>query len=123
MTMVSMISEGPKDGYSQLVRELQAEFRCGDVSAVADRIIGAEAADFHWEARVGERYLGRHFGFDLEADEAGDELARVAILSFLARRWHVGMCLVDGEGRAVEMLWLRSFAERGEAEIAFLQAR
>ena len=123
MTMVSLISDGPKDGYSQLVRELQAEFRHGDVGELADRIVESEAGDFYWEARVQERYLGQHFGLDDDADHAGEELARVAILSLFAGRWHVGACLVDGEGRAVGLLWRRSFEGRAEAEAAFAGAR
>ena len=123
MTMVSLISDGPKDGYSQLVRELQAEFLHGDVGALADRIVEAEAADFYWEARVRERYLGQHFGLNDDADDAGEELARVAMLSFFARRWHVGACLVDGEGLSAGLLWRRSFARRSDAEAAFARAR
>jgi hypothetical protein len=123
MTMVSQISAGPKDEYSQLVRELQAEFRHGDVGAMADRIVEAEAADFYWEARVRERYLGQYFGLDDGAYEGGDELARVAMLSVFAGRWHVGACLVDGEGRAAGLLWKRSFAAFPEAEAAFARAR
>ena len=123
MTMVSLISDGPKDGYSQLVRELQAEFLHGDVGALADRIVEAEAADFYWEARVRERYLGQHFGLNDDPDDAGEELARVAILSLFAGRWHAGACLVDGEGRAVRLLWRRAFAGFADAEVAFARAR
>lgn len=123
MTMVSTMGGRAGDGYSQLVRELQVEFRHGDVWALADRIVESEAADFYWEARLRERYLGQHFDADMEADEAGDELVRVAMLSFFARRWHVGICLVDGEGRAVGLLWLRNFEGRAEAEAAFARAR
>lgn len=123
MTMVSTIGGRARDGYSQLVRELQAEFRHGDVRALADRIVESEAADFYWDARLRERYLGQHFGTDVEAHEAADELVRVAMLSFFARRWHVGACLVDGEGRAAGLLWLRSFDGRVDAEAAFARAR
>ena len=123
MTMVSLISDSPKDGYSQLVRELQAEFRHGDVGVLADRIVESEAADFYWEARICERYLGQHFGFDDGADNAGEELARVAFMSFFGRRWHVGACLVDGEGRAVGLLWRRGFGSASEVERAFARAR
>jgi hypothetical protein len=123
MTMVFQISDGPKDGYSQLIRELQAEFRHEDVGLLADRIVESEAADFYWEARIRERYLGQYFGFDDGADDAGEELARVSILSFFGRRWHVGACLVDGEGRAVGLLWRRSFDGASEAEGAFGRAR
>jgi hypothetical protein len=123
MTLISAIEGQVEDGYSQLVRELQAEFRHGDVVALAGRIVESEAADFYWEARVRERYLGQHFDFDGGSDEAGEELARVAMLSFFARRWHVGACLVDGEGRVAELLWRRSFEELAEAEAAFTGAR
>jgi hypothetical protein len=123
MTMVSLISVEHKDGYARLVRELQAEFRHDDVSVLADRIVESEAADFYWEARVRERYLGQYFGLDDGAYEGGDELARVAMLSVFAGRWHVGACLVDGEGRAAGLLWKRSFAAFPEAEAAFARAR
>jgi hypothetical protein len=123
MTIVSLISDGPKDGYSQLVRELQAEFQHDDVGALADRIVESEAADFYWEARVQERYLGQYFGLDDDADDAGEELERVAFLSVFAGRWHVGAGLVDGEGRAAWLLWRQSFAGLPEAEAAFERAR
>ena len=123
MTMVSLSSASRKDGYSQLVRELQAEFRHDDVGVLADRIVESEAADFYWEARVRERYLGQHVDLDDDADDAGEELARVAILSVFAAQWHVGACLVDGEGRAAGLLWRRSFAGLAEAEAAFARAR
>jgi hypothetical protein len=123
MTMVSLISVEHKDGYSRLVRELQAEFRHDDVSVLADRIVESEAADFYWEARVQERYLGQHFGLDDDSIEGGEELVRVAILSIFAAGWHVGACLVDGEGRAAGLLWLRTFEDFVKAEAAFAMAR
>jgi hypothetical protein len=123
MTMVSANMGRLEDGYSQLVRELQAEFRYDDVDALADRIVESEAADFYWEARVRERYLGQHFDYDGDEDGLEDELARVAILSFFRRCWHVGACLVDGEGRAVGLLWRRSFGYLAEAESVFASAR
>jgi hypothetical protein len=123
MTVISLISLGSNDGYSQLVRELQAEFRHGDVGGLANRIVESEAADFYWEARVRERYLGQHFDVDENADGFDEELARVAMLSFFARTWHVGACLVDGEGQACALLWRRSFGSFGEAEAEFTQAR
>jgi hypothetical protein len=49
-------------------------------------------------------------GFGDDDDER--ELSRVAILSFLAGRWHTACCLVDGEGMAVDLLWKRSFDGR-----------
>jgi len=123
MTMISGISTGAVDAYSRLLAGLRTEFGCEDVGALAERIVAAEAADFHWEARVEERYLGQYVGLDFSCDDVEEELSRVAILSFLAGRWHVGVCLVDGEGVPIDMLWLRTFDGRGEAGIGFLEAR
>ena len=72
-----------------------------------------------------ERYLGQHFDVGLGVDEDDIELARIAILSFLGGRWHAGMCLVDGEGRAVDLLWKQSFeagTRRRRRSIARLSA-
>ena len=115
MTMISTISNGRCDA---VVDALQAEFG----AVMAARIIEAEAADFLWDARVKERYLGQHFdvGFGFEEDET--ELSRIAILSFLGVRWIAGTCLVDGEGRAADLLWKESFDDREEAEAAFERA-
>jgi len=89
---------------------------------MADRILEAEAADYLWEARVKERYLGQHFdvGFDDSEDER--ELSRIAIVSFLGGLWYAASCLVDGEGMAVDLLWKRSFETRAAAEAAFDRA-
>lgn len=106
------------NGREHVVEGLRAEF--GAIQAA--RILEAEAADFLWEARVRERYLGQHLdvGFDLEEDEL--ELSRVAILAFLDGRWHVATCLVDGEGSAVDLLWKRCFDDLEQAEAAFDRA-
>jgi len=112
MTTISAIENGRCD---MIVDALRAEFG----AIVAERILEAEAADFLWDARVKERYLGQHLDDDFGISDGGGELSRVAILSFLAGRWHAGMCLVDGEGRAVDLLWKRTFDGREEAEAAF----
>ena len=101
------------------VDALRAEFG----AVLAERIIEAEALDFLWEARVRERYLGQQIGWEFDDGEPFQELSRVAILSVLDGRWYTGMCLVDGEGAAVELLWKRQFQSRGEAEFELLRAR
>lgn len=85
----------------------------------ASRILETEAADFHWEARVRERYIGLHSDDDFGT---GEELSRIAILSDLGGQWHAGVCLVDGEGCVETLLWLRSFAGLDEAESTFDRA-
>ncbi|HEX8240513.1 MAG TPA: hypothetical protein VF574_12305 [Allosphingosinicella sp.] len=115
MNMMATIGRG----CDAAVGALRAEFG----TVLAERIIEAEALDFLWEARIRERYLGQQIGFDFEDDDACQELSRVAILSTLDGRWYTGMCLVDGEGAAVELLWKRQFESREEAEIELLLAR
>ena len=115
MTMISVISNAWCDA---VVDALQAEFG----AVLAARILADEAVDFLWDARLKERYLGQHFDVGLCSDADEVELARIAILSVLASRWHVGVCLVDGEGAPVDMLWKQSFDGREEAEAAFDRA-
>jgi len=88
-------------------------------SVVASRILEAEAADFHWQARVRERYIGQHLDEDFGS---GEELSRIAILSDLGGQWHAGVCLVDGDGEVETLLWLRSFASFEEAQVTFDRA-
>jgi hypothetical protein len=123
MTIISAISGGSGDAYARLVEGLRMEFGCADVGALAERIFEAEKAEFHWEARIQERYLGQHFALDLIADDAGDDVSRMAILSFIADRWHAGVCLVDGDGCAIDLLWLRSFERHDDAAELFARAR
>ncbi|HET7316418.1 MAG TPA: hypothetical protein VFI88_03205 [Sphingomicrobium sp.] len=123
MTIISAVPGGSGDAYAQLVEGLRLEFGCADIGAIAERIFDAEEVDFHWHARVQERYLGQHFPMDFGDEDAADELSRMAFLSSVAARWHAGVCLVDGEGCAVELLWLRSFDGRVEASEAFERAR
>ena len=88
-------------------------------AVIASRILEAEAADFHWQARVRERYLGQ---YNDDVFGAGEELSRIAILSQLGGQWHVGVCLADGDGEVETLLWLRSFSSIDEAESAFDRA-
>ena len=115
MTMISAISGRACDAR---VEELRAEFG----AIVADRIIEAEVLDFLWEGRISERYLGQHVAA-IEEDDLPEDLSRVAVLSSIAGQWHVGLCLVDGEGAPVDLLWKRDFDGREEAEVALRRGR
>ena len=115
MTMISAISTRACDSR---VEDLRAEF--GGI--LADRIIEAEALDFLWEGRISERYLGQHVAA-IEEDDLPEDLSRVAVLSSIAGQWHVGLCLVDGEGAAIDLLWKRHFDGREEAEVALQRGR
>ena len=115
MNMMSAIGRGS----DAAVDALRAEFG----AVLAERIIEAEAVDFLWDSRVAERYLGQQVSGELDDEETSQDLSRIAILSVLDDRWYVGVCLVDGEGTAVELLWRRHFHTCGEAEVEMLLAR
>ena len=112
MTYHSAIGSGAFEG---LVDALRAEFG----AVLAARILEAEELDFLWDARVSERYLGQHFGADCDD---GSELSRIAIMSLFDGSWHVAMCLADGDGEAVALLWRHCCERREEAQAAFERA-
>jgi len=116
MNMISTVGMRRCDA---LVEALKAEF--GGI--LAGRILEAEAVDFLWEGRIRERYLGEQIMPDCDGEDGSEELSRIAFLSYLAGKWHTGLCLVDGEGNAVELLWRSQFGSRAEAEIVFERAR
>lgn len=115
MTMISAI---PNRRCDMVADALRAEFGV----VLAARIMEAEAADFLWDARVRERYLGQHLDVGIGHDDGEVELARIAVLSLLAGRWHVAACLVDGDGMAADLLWKQEFEGLDEAEAAFDRA-
>ena len=115
MTMISGVAIARCEA---LVESLRAEFG----AIMADRILEAEAADYLWEARVRERYLGQHIDVGIAELEDERELSRIAILSCLGGLWYAAASLVDGEGMAVDLLWKCSFDSREAAEVAFDRA-
>jgi hypothetical protein len=102
-----------------LVDALRAELG----AVLAERVIEAEAAEFLWESRLRERYLGQWFNAVDDDFGSSEDVSRIAFLSFLDGDWHSGICLVDGEGTALDLLWKLTFQSNEEAEIAFAQAR
>jgi hypothetical protein len=116
MNIISTVGMGRCEA---LVDALRAEL--GGV--LAERVIEAEAVDFLWESRLRERYLGQHIDPFGDDELAFSEVSRIAFLSFLDGRWHAGICLVDGEGATMELVWKRAFQRCEEAEMAFVRAR
>jgi hypothetical protein len=119
MSMISAVRHSVTDAFPQLLDGLRTEFGCSDVGALAEQFLDAEEADFHWQARVAERHLGQY----CSADEGDEELDRIAIISFLAGRWHAACVIVDGDGAVLELTGLCSFGSYDEAEGGFRQAR
>ena len=81
-----------------------------------DKIIDAEATDFHWDNRFAERNLGAYEGFD-DGEEDGEI---VRIVGFLRSQYYVATCVVDGNRRVRPMLLLTHFDSVESAETAFL---
>ena len=114
MNMVSAISQR---GCDAIVEDLRAEFG----AILADRIIEAEAVNFLWDGRIKECYLGQRVA-DLADEELSEDVSRIAVLSSIGGRLYVAVCLVDGEGDAVDLLWKREFQSRPDAEVGLERA-
>lgn len=101
-----------------LVSGLEIEFGRGAGEALAHRFLEAEAVDFHWDARLEERWIGAYEGLG----EEDVELDRVRILGRLDDRWFVAAMIVDGDGNPHGMMGKRSFGRAGDARQAFADA-
>ena len=101
-----------------LVSGLELEFGRGAGDALAHRFLEAEEADFRWDARVEERWIG---AFDCP-DEKEFELDRIAICGRLDGKWFCATMLVDGDGQAHGMMGCRQFRSQVRARDAMLHA-
>ena len=82
-------------------------------------ILAAEEADFHWDARLSERWLGAYWG----ADDDDIDLDRVAIVGRIDGQWFAATSIIDGDGMPRAMANRRAFDTKHEAERAFEHAR
>ena len=104
--------------FETLVSGLEVEFGTSEIGGLALRYIDAEAADFHWDARISERHLGAY----LSPDDDGSELERVGVIGVLAGRFYVATCVVDGDGGIQTMLDCKYVSSAGDAQKAFEDA-
>lgn len=102
--------------FNRLVAGLESEFGTRAAEGLARHFIEAEGADFYWEARVRERWLGVYESFDSEDDGALD---RVAATGFLDGQHFVAVLLCDAFEGVDALLGVRQFEKREEAEAAF----
>ena len=119
MTTLQPISAASDRVTAALVSDLESEFGHGAGEALAQHFLAAEEADFRWDARLRERWIGAYESAD---DEEGVELASVKILGRLNGKWFVATMIVDGDGRAHAMLGNREFDDEPSAQKAFADA-
>lgn len=118
MANVSSISECTDRVMATLIAGLEIEFGRGAAQGLAQHFLEAEEVDFHWDARVSERWLGAY-----EAQDDDDmDLDRIQILGRLDGRWFVANCIIDGDGNAHGMLGCRNFQSEHAARKAFSDA-
>jgi hypothetical protein len=118
MTQFSSISEASDRVMEKLISGLEIEFGSRAAEGLAQHFLNAEEVDFHWDARISERWLGAY-----KAQDDDDlELDRVAVMGFLDGRWFVATCIVDGDGNAHGMLGCRKFCNESAARNAFSDA-
>jgi hypothetical protein len=118
MATISSISESTDRVMATLIAGLQIEFGSSAAEGLAHHFLEAEEVDFHWDARISERWL--------EAYEAQDddelELDRIQIIGRLDGRWFIATCIVDGDGNAHGMLGCRDFRSESAAREAYSDA-
>ena len=118
MTMIQQIGAASDRVMATLVAGLEIEFGRGAGAALAARFLDAEDADFRWEARQFERWLGSY------ASNDDDDLLldRVAVCGCLDGTWFTSTMIVDGDGAAHGMLGCRTFGSEKSARAAFVAA-
>ncbi|MGY4398824.1 hypothetical protein ACVWZA_004034 [Sphingomonas sp. UYAg733] len=115
MNMMQSIGTASDRVMAALLSGLEIEFGRGAGEALAQRFLEAEEVDFHWDARVQERWIGAY----ASVDEEDLELDRVAIVGRLDGKWFVAVMIVDGDGNAHGMMGKRRFRGRVQAQQAF----
>lgn len=118
MTMFQPIAAASNRVMATLIAGLEIEFGRGAGEGLAQQFLAAEDADFRWEVRIAERWLGAYES----ADGEDFWLDRVAICGRLDRNWFAATMLVDGDGNAHGMLGCREFRTRSAATAAMARA-
>jgi len=118
MSRMQTISMASDRVMAALVSGLEIEFGRGAGEALAYRFLEAEEVEFHWDARISERWIGSYESID----EEEEELDRVKVFGCLDGEWFVAVMIVDGEGNAHGMMGKRIFGREQAAYVAFAQA-
>ena len=107
---VLAIAKASDQVFERLVSGMEPRFGRSAAEGLARQFIEAEGADFYWEARLRERWLGVYESLEEESEDALD---RIAVFGLLDGVYYMAVLLVDGLGGIDALLGLRQF-ERGE---------
>ena len=116
MSMMESIGVASDRVMAALAAGLEIEFGRGAGTALAQRFLDAEEVDFHWDARVSERWIGTYEG----SSEDDLQLDRVKIVGRLDGTWFIATMIVDGDGNAHGMIGNRTFQTQKDAMAAFI---
>lgn len=117
MTMISIIRAASRDAYPALLAGIEEQFGHEGSVTIASQYLEAELADFHWDSRLDERWLGGYEG----GEDAAENLERIAIIGRLKGVWFTAICIVDGEGAVQWMPHLELRKDAWDADEAFIQ--
>ncbi|MCM8732440.1 hypothetical protein ACFO8O_15875 [Hephaestia sp. GCM10023244] len=118
MTMMQPGSTGADRVMTALIAGLEIEFGRGAGEGLARRFLSAEDAEFRWDARISERWLGSYES----GDEENSVLDRVVICGWLDATWFAATMIVDDDGAAHGMLGCRAFDNEEAARRAMADA-
>jgi hypothetical protein len=117
MTMISIVQTQSRDAYPVLIAGIKEQFGAAGSVSIASEWLQAEWAEFHWDSRIDERWLGRYEG---ESD-GEDTLDRVAIVGRLNGVWFAATCIVDGDGGVRWLQHLELLKDGWDADEAFVR--
>ncbi|QBM77503.1 hypothetical protein E2E30_18285 [Sphingomonas sp. AAP5] len=116
MTVFQPVSAASDRVMAALIAGLEVEFGRGAGEGLAQHFLAAEDADFRWEVRIGERWLGAYEGSE------EDFWLDSTICGRLDAKWFAATMIVDGDGNAHGVLGCREFRSRKAAWEAMAKA-
>jgi hypothetical protein len=119
MNMMSAVQIAKIDPVAALIQSLTSGLDAEGAASIVRYFVDSELADFCWNARQREAWIGEYESLD---DEVGT-LDRIVIFSDFGGQFHVGIALVDGDGCVHDLRQHRSFASFWDADEAFERLR
>jgi len=117
MTTFQPISAASDRIMARLIAGLEVEFGPGAGEGLARKYLAAEEAEFRWDARLEERWIGAY-----ESDDEDESwLDRVAIYGRLDGLWFAAIMIIDGEGGARGVLGCRHLGTRNAARAVMMK--